>query len=178
MVELKEVGNYIFRGMSILGATGVLLGGIVLLSKPQNLLADSAVWNIPFIGSSLKWFWEWPWSIAGITITNQKVVGFGLTIIGLNYFKVPHAVAWSIGKIPHMEGVAQTSLAMYLSVFEYIENLFIPRLTAPDAVFRTKKWQNEYNDFYNGWTERMKQAKQISTDSLEGIFIPTKEALA
>ena len=60
MVELKKVGNYIFRGMSILGATGVLLGGIVLLSKPQNLLANSAVWSIPYIGSSLKWFWEWP----------------------------------------------------------------------------------------------------------------------
>ena len=101
-----------------------------------------------------------------------------MTIIGLNYFKVPHAVAWGISQIPHMEGVAQTSLAMYLSVFEYIENLFIPRLTAPDAIFRTKKWQKEYTDFVNGWNSRMSQARQVSTDSLEGIFIPTKGALA
>jgi len=174
--EVRKVGDYLLRGVSILGATGVLLGGIVLLSKPENLLEDSAVWQIPVIGQPLKSFWEWPWQIGKLKITNQRLVGFGLTIIGINYFKIPHAVAWTLGQIPGMERPAQVGLAGYLSVFEFIENMFIPRLTAPDAIYRSKKWQKEYRDFYDGWSERMKDAKRITSDSgiTDGIFIPSK----
>jgi len=177
MVDLKKdvikVGDIVLRGVSFLGATGVLLGGIVLLSKPENLLENSSVWSIPYIGQPLKRFWEWPWNIGKIKITNQRVVGSGLTLIGLNYFKVPHFVAWSLGRIEPLRPIAEKSLAVYLGVFELVENLFIPRLSAPDAIYRSKAWQKQYANFYNNWNEMQNNAKRIVTADLDGIFIPS-----
>jgi hypothetical protein len=171
--EARKLGDFVLRGVSVLGATGVLLGGIVLLSRPDNLLEDSAVWQIPYVGQSLKWFWEYPYEIGKFKITNQRLVGSGLTLIGLNYFKVPHFAAWLVGQIPPLEPLAQKALAGYLSVFEFVENIFIPRLSVPDAIFRTKEWQNQYKDFYKSYTQMQNDAKQVVTADLKGVFIPT-----
>ena len=171
--EARKVGDIILRGVSVLGATGVLLGGIVLLSRPDNLLEDSAVWQIPYVGQSLKWFWEYPYEIGKLRITNQRLVGSGLTLIGLNYFKVPHFVAWAVGQIKPLQPLAETALAGYLSVFEFVENIFIPRLSAPDAIYRTKEWQKQYKDFYKSYTQMQNEARQVVTADWQGVFIPS-----
>ena len=171
--EVRKIGDFVLRGISVLGATGVLLGGIVLLSRPDNLLEDSAVWQIPYVGQSLKWFWEYPYEIGKFRITNQRLVGSGLTLIGLNYFKVPHFMAWMVGQIQPLEPFAQKALAGYLSVFEFVENIFIPRLSAPDAIYRTKEWQKQYKDFYKTYTQMQNDARQVVSSDLKGVFIPT-----
>ena len=82
-------------------------------------------------------------------------------------------MAWMVGQIQPLEPFAQKALAGYLSVFEFVENIFIPRLSAPDAIYRTKEWQNQYKDFYKTYTQMQNDARQVVSSDLKGVFIPT-----
>ena len=162
--QIGGFANNVGRVVSILGGASVLIGGIVLLAGPNDLLDDSFVWSIPIVGPSLQYFWDLGYK----GITNQRIVGMGLTIIGLHYFKFPHAIAWILNPIPVLGNLADKGLEWYMTVFQYVENIFIPRLTIEDSIMNTKAWQDNYRDFEREYS----LMRDSSIEVKGGTFIP------
>ena len=162
--QLSGFANNVGRFVSILGGASVLVGGIVLLAGPNDLLSDSFVWSIPIVGEPLRYFWD----LGFKGITNQRIVGMGLTIIGLHYFKFPHAIAWALSPIPVVGSVAQKGLDWYMTVFQYVENIFIPRLTIEDSLMNTKEWQDNYKQFEKEYTDMRNRSVKVKG----GTFVP------
>jgi len=162
--QIGGIANNVGRFISILGGASVLIGGIVLLAGPNSLLSDSIVWSIPVVGAPLQYFWD----LGFKGVTNQRIVGMGLTIIGLHYFKFPHVIAWALNPIPIVGSAAQKGLTWYMTVFQYVENIFIPRLTIQDSVMNTKEWQQNYLEFEKEYTQIMDKSVAVKG----GTFVP------
>ena len=162
--QIGGFANNVGRVVSILGGASVLIGGIVLLAGPNDLLSDSFVWSIPIVGQPLQYFWDLGYK----GITNQRIVGMGLTIIGLHYFKFPHAIAWALNPIPLVGDMADKALEWYMTVFQYVENIFIPRLTIEDSVMNTKAWQENYREFEKEYNTMRNKAVKVKG----GTFVP------
>ena len=162
--QIGGFANNVSRFVSIVGGASVLVGGIVLLAGPNSLLSDSIVWSIPIVGEPLRSFWD----LGFKGITNQRIVGMGLTIIGLHYFKLPHAIVWALKPIPIIGSAAEQGLEWYMTVFQYVENIFIPRLTIEDSLMNTKEWQENYK-------KKKKEYMQMRNRSVKvkgGTFVP------
>ena len=55
-----------------------------------------------------------------------------------------------------------------MTVFQYVENIFIPRLTIQDSVMNTKEWQQNYLEFEKEYTQIMDKSVAVKG----GTFVP------
>jgi hypothetical protein len=76
---------------------------------------------------------------------------------------------WAVRPIPLVGAGADKLLNWYLTIFHYVENFFIPRLTIEDSLMNTKEWQDNYKDFEREYSAIRNRSVKVKG----GTFVPS-----